>query len=69
MIAEVSAEEFQQIRSNLNLTVRELSDLMSVHERTVSKWLAGERPIKGPAAQLVKRIVADREEPPDPADA
>jgi DNA-binding transcriptional regulator YiaG len=41
------------------LSARALAGVLAVDERTVRRWLAGERPMPGPAIQLCRALAHD----------
>ena len=57
--------EFAECRAELEVSIRRLAYRIGVHWRTVSRWEQSDNPIPGPVAVLMRKILADQEEPAD----
>ena len=55
----MTPEQLRNIIDALGITQGEMARRMGVNQRTIVKWLAGEREMGGPAIKLAIRIKAD----------
>lgn len=52
----ITAEEMKGIRKKLNITQKELSELLQCSKSTVERWEISEEPITGPVVLLLKLL-------------
>lgn len=59
MTQEAARELLELAIAQTQLSARAFSHVMSVDERTIRRWLAGERDVPGPVIQLCRLLVSD----------
>jgi len=57
----MTAAQFRRGLKVLDLPFDQEADKFDVHPRTIRRWRNGERKIPGPAAQLLRRLVEEKE--------
>jgi DNA-binding transcriptional regulator YiaG len=58
MMPQLTADEVRQARTALGLTREAFGAQLGVSAETVRTWESGKRPCSGPAAVLIRRLLA-----------
>lgn len=52
----MTPEQFKKIRHQAGLSIKDLSSIIVVHERTIRRYESGQVPISGPVSVLMRLL-------------